>query len=74
MNLTKNALSKMSQMFIDGNVAQSEMHSIQCGVRWAELEAAGFDITSEPYLRSMLMAKYRYCMHKTHSIGIMTFD
>lgn len=59
MELTKKTLSDMSQMFIDEKLAQSKMQCIACGVHWKELEEAGFDLTSEPYLRSMLMALYR---------------
>ncbi|GMH33449.1 hypothetical protein BSKO_01283 [Bryopsis sp. KO-2023] len=62
VGLLKKTLNTMSQMFIDENVARSKMRSILCGVRWDDLEATGFDITSEPYLRSMLMALYRVQM------------
>lgn len=59
LKLMKGVLDTMSQMFIDKSMAYSKMHSVQCGVDWGALKAAGFDLTSEPYLQSMLMALYR---------------
>lgn len=59
LNILKAHLKNMSEMFVDEQVAAQKMMSI-ASVDCSGLQQAGVHITSEPYLRSLLMAAYRY--------------
>ena len=59
LHLLKTSLAHLSEMFIDESVAREKIKSIP-SINWRKLEEAGFHITSEPYLRSLMKAFYRY--------------
>ncbi|CAD7695531.1 unnamed protein product [Ostreobium quekettii] len=58
LHLLKTHLAHMSEMFIDEKLARQKLTSIS-SVDSRRLEEADVHITSEPYLRSLLMALYR---------------
>ncbi|CAD7696502.1 unnamed protein product [Ostreobium quekettii] len=58
LNILKAHLRHMSEMFIDEQLAGQRMMNI-ASVDSRSLQQAGVHITSEPYLRSLMMAAYR---------------
>lgn len=59
LHLLQTNLAHLSEMFIDERMARSKVTSIPC-IDWRRLEESGMLITSEPYLRSLMIALYRY--------------
>ena len=59
LHLLKTNLAHLSEMFINEKMARSKV-TIISGVGWRRLEESGMLITSEPYLRSLMIALYRF--------------
>lgn len=59
LHLLKTNLAHLSEMFVHEKVARGKITSITC-IDWRKLEESGVLITTEPYLRSLMIAFYRY--------------
>lgn len=57
--LLQNTLNDLCKMFIEEDVAFFNIRRVTCGIHWESVKEANFNVTTEPYLRSMLMAQYR---------------
>ena len=58
LKLLKTELRELSEMFVVEEMARQKMSSVR-SINWKQLEVAGMQIISEPYLRSLMMALYR---------------
>lgn len=59
LKLMYDSLAGLSKMFTDEEVARSKLKDIKCGIDWKAFESSKFLVTTDPYLRSMLVALYR---------------
>lgn len=59
LRLMHEALASLWRMFTDEDVARSKLQHLKCGIDWVHILTSSFPITTDPFMRSLLMALYR---------------
>lgn len=71
LNLLRQHVDYLSQMFIHEKEALEQTRTCSPYIDWELFEKAGIRVTTEPYLRSVMMAHYRFEIEK--KIGMEVF-
>lgn len=60
LDILRGHVDALSSMFIHEKDALEQTRTSSPYITWEEFERAGIRVTTEPYLRSVMMAQYRF--------------
>ena len=62
LRLMREELANLSKMFTDETIARNKLKMIGCTIEWNMVEDSNYPVISDPYLRLLLFAHYRFVL------------